>query len=446
MGIRHELLGTACIFFAVSGVHAYAQTGAIDLVQQEKAREAQKNTPEHPYRQETDYEGNALPERAPPIHHLLYIATPGGGDGDRQSGMVVLDADHDYRFIKRIPWGVAGSEVYGDKVTGIAASVPLNMVYVTFISHMIGIDLKTDKVVWTFNGEPGGTVRHFKSASSTGCCERPWTLPDGKTLLVGSSYNNWWYYINGATGEPEGKVITPDSPVAHNMSVSPDGKIAMLGSETPTMSIVDVPARRVLRTITFTDSVRPLTINHDGGLVYATLNNLDGFEIGDTKTGKMIKRLELPGEMWKAKWADPTNHFFGHSNPSHGIGVTPDESEIWVSDDVNVAWEIWDNPGNGRNPVYNPAKTIKVTPGVSSSWISMTNDGKLAFLGDGSVVDVKAHKVIGQLKDEYGNRIPTVEKDLYFTFQGGKLIETNNQFAVGDPKAYEARMAQKNRD
>jgi hypothetical protein len=126
--------------------------------------------------------------------------------------------------------------------------------------------------------------------------------------------------------------------------------------------------------------------------------------------------------------------------------VTPDESEIWVSDDVNVAWEIWDNPGDGRSPVYNPAKTIKVTPGVSSSWVSMTNDGKLAFLGDGSVVDVKAHKVIAQLKDEYGNRIPTVEKELYFTFQDGKLIETNNQFAVGDPKAYEARMAQKNRD
>jgi hypothetical protein len=26
-------------------------------------------------------------------------------------------------------------------------------------------------------------------------------------------------------------------------------------------------------------------------------------------------------------------------------------------------------------------------------------------------------------------------------FQGGKLIETNNQFAVGDPKAYQARVA-----
>ena len=30
----------------------------------------------------------------------------------------------------------------------------------------------------------------------------------------------------------------------------------------------------------------------------------------------------------------------------------------------------------------------------------MTNDGKLAFLGDSSVVDVKTHKEIAVMKDE----------------------------------------------
>src|ERR1700760_1710483 len=34
------------------------------------------------------------------IRHLLFIATPGGGGADDQSGIVVLDADHDYRFVK----------------------------------------------------------------------------------------------------------------------------------------------------------------------------------------------------------------------------------------------------------------------------------------------------------------------------------------------------------
>ena len=69
----------------------------------------------------------------------------------------------------------------------------------------------------------------------------------------------------------------------------------------------------------------------------------------------------------------------------------------------------------------------------------MTNNGKLAFLGDGSVVDVKSHKVINVLKDEYGRRLHAVEKDLFLAFQDARLIETNNQFAVGDPKAFAAR-------
>jgi hypothetical protein len=123
--------------------------------------------------------------------------------------------------------------------------------------------------------------------------------------------------------------------------------------------------------------------------------------------------------------------------------MTPDESEIWVTDAANDAWQIWDNPGDGRNPVYNPRKTVKVEPGSESggsSWISMTNDGKLAFAGDGSIIDVRAHKVIAIMKDEYGNHVHAAEKLMYGTFNDGKLVETINQFAIGDAKAYEARM------
>ena len=38
------------------------------------------------------------------------------------------------------------------------------------------------------------------------------------------------------------------------------------------------------------------------------------------------------------------------------------------------------------------------------------------------------------------------EKVLYMTFRDGKLIETNNQFAVGDAKAYAARASAKTND
>jgi hypothetical protein len=73
----------------------------------------------------------------------------------------------------------------------------------------------------------------------------------------------------------------------------------------------------------------------------------------------------------------------------------------------------------------------------------MSNDGKLAFTGDGSIIDVRAHKVIGIMKDEYGNPIHTTEKVDYITFDGsGKMIETTNQFAIGMADAYNTRTQQ----
>jgi hypothetical protein len=305
------------------------------------------------------------------------------------------------------------------------------MLYVTNDGFMMAFDLNTDHLVWTFRGETQPVERTRGSAS--GCCERPWTLPDGKTLLVGSSYNKWWYYIDGATGKVLGKLDTPATPVAHNLALTADGKLGILGSMSSPkagsagVAVVDVPGRKVLRYMTFSEMVRPLTINHDGSLVYVNVNDLIGFEIGDVRTGKKLSRHEIPGDAWKGK---------GYS---HGIGMTPDESEIWIADPFNKAWHVWDNPGDGRSPVYNPSKMFKPSQGVAHSWISMTNDGKLAFLGDSVVIDVKTHKEIAVMRDEFGRAIVHTEKVLYLAFKDGKLIEANNQFAVGDAKAFAAR-------
>ena len=367
------------------------------------------------------------------VRHLVYIGTPGDNGTDNQSGVIVLDADKGYSFIKRIPYGLPASQMPGPKIAGIEASVPLQMIYVAANGHMLAIDLKTDAVAWKFNGESAPVERTRGAAS--GCCERPWTMPDGKTLLVGSSYNRWWYYLDAATGKVLGKLDTPETPVAHNLALSADGRLGVLGSMSSPkdgkagLAVIDVPGRKVTRYMTFSEMVRPLTINHDTSLVYVNVNGLIGFEIGDLQTGKMLKRVELPGDDWKGK---------GYS---HGIGMTPDESEIWIADPVHDAWQVWDNPGDGRSPVYNASKIIKPAAGVEHSWVSMTNDGKLAFLGDSSVVDVKTHKEIAVLKDEFGRTIPHTEKVLYLTFKDGQLVETTNQFAVGTTKAYNARMA-----
>src|SRR5215212_5088060 len=93
-------------------------------------------------------QSNSRAPRESPVRHLVYIATPGDNGTDNQSGIVVLDADKDYSFIKRISYELPASKMPGPKVSGITVSVPLQMLYVTTDGWMKAIDLATDKVAW----------------------------------------------------------------------------------------------------------------------------------------------------------------------------------------------------------------------------------------------------------------------------------------------------------
>lgn len=406
------------------------------------------NTPDHPYRPAASSDprdagvqvahGFGLRDR-----RLAYIALPGGTSGGQVSpqatgiGIVVLDMNQgesfatprrqqaastpSLQFIKRIPtWDVPAS-TSPEEVSGIAASPATNMIYLATRGRLAAFDLATDKKAWeqTYDGK---------------CCERPEITTDGKTLVVGSDLKDFWYVIDAATGDLKGKIQAPMSNMAHNMALSADGKTVFMAPNGVTMTIGDVATMKAIKTITFSDHVRPFVINHDATRVYANLNNLLGFEIADVKSGKVIKRIEAPAKIWKAKWANPNLDFFGHGCPSHGIGLTPDESEIWVVDDINYQVLVYDNTGEW--PVLK--LTFKTT--ASADWITMGLDGQYAFLSSGDVVDVKTHTIVGELKDEYGRTMHS-EKLLELTFSDGKLQRAISQFAEGIPSVAQARAA-----
>jgi hypothetical protein len=200
-----------------------------------------------------------------------------------------------------------------------------------------------------------------------------------------------------------------------------------------TMTVGDVPSMKAIKTITFSDHIRPFVINHDATRVYANVNNLLGFEIADVKTGEVIKRIEAPAELWKAKWADVTQHFYGHACPSHGIALTPDESELWVVDNINYGVLVYDNTGEW------PVLKSSFPTTASADWITMGIGGQYAYLSSGDVVDVKTKKIVAEMKDEYGKQMHS-EKLLEISFSNGKLVRTVSQFAEGIPSAVQVRL------
>ena len=400
--------------------------GVLDGALQCFKKDATANTLDHPYRTAGESDGRrAGPGRGFTLgeKELIYAAVPGS--------IVVLDAKHDYTFVKRIVFEEQPAPLPLESIAGMAASIPLNMVFVSTRGHLYAIDLLTEKVVWKNAYEPGT------------CCERGQVTPDGLTMEVGSDLKNFHRVIDLKTGTVKGIIQTPQSMFNHNMNMSPDGKTVFDAPNGNTMTIADMDTMKATGTITFDDHIRVFVINHDATRVYANLNNLLGFEIADVKSRKVIKRVEVPAEMWKAKWADPNQHFYGHGAPMHGIAMTPDESEIWIPDAINDQVLVFDNPLNGEWPVLNMSKAIKTE--APNGWITMGLDGKLAYMASGDVVDVKTHKIVGQLRDEYGRHMDS-EKVLDLAFDlNGKMVRKVNEFSIGDPKAYAARVAREKR-
>lgn len=395
--------------------------GVLDGARQCMATDETRSTPEHPYRRAGQSDGRLDgPGRGFNLgsKELIYAAVPGS--------VVVLDARNDYTFVKRIPFESKPAPLPLESISAMMTDPVTNMIYVSTRGHLIAIDLLTEKVVWNNAYEPGT------------CCERGEVTPDGRHLVVGSDLKNFHRVIDARTGMVEHIIPTPLSMFNHNMNLSADGKIDFAAPNGITMTVADVDSGKTIRAITFPDHVRVFVINHDATKVYANLNNLLGFEIADVKTGKMIERVEAPGEMWKAKWADPNQHFYGHGAPMHGLAMTPDECEIWAPDAINNQVLVWDN--DGPRPKLDMAKSFK-TNGAPNGWITMGLDGERAYMASGDVVDVAAHKIVGQLRDEYGRHMDSEKvQDIQFDMNG-HVVRAEDQFSVGTPAAYEARAA-----
>jgi len=307
-------------------------------------------------------------------------------------------------------------------VSGVAASPVTNLIYVAARGRLGAFDMATDKMVWS-------TVLDGK------CCERPQVTPDGRFIIVGSDLQDYWYKVDARTGKLIAKIMAPQSWNAHNLNLSADGKLAFMSPNNKVMSIADIASAKTIRTIRFPDNVRVFVVNKDSSRIYSTINNLLGYVVADARTGKILKTVEVKSVDWRAKWdADPRPRV-PHGCPSHGIAITPDGKEIWVDDGMYNKIHIFSNTDDPKE-----IATIDSVAGPGPFWLTFGLDEKYAYASSGDIIDIKTHKVVGAMKDEYGRSIYS-EKLLDITFDGGHAQRVSNQFAneYGDYQTAEAR-------
>jgi DNA-binding beta-propeller fold protein YncE len=287
----------------------------------------------------------------------------------------------------------------------VVASAATKKLHFTTPEVLFCVDLVTEKTEWGKELPQG--------------CDRLASTPDGKTLFVPSFEKDIWNVVDALTGKVLTEIETKSG--AHNTICGLDGSRAYLaGLKSPLLFVADTKTHKVIDKIgPFSAAIRPFTVNGAQTLCFVNVNELLGFEVGDLKTGKKLHSVVVPGfEKGKVK---------RHGCPSHGIGLTPDEKEIWVVDAANERAHIFDL--TGTEPKYTTSIKLREQPG----WITFSLDGKFAYPSTGEVIDTLTKKILTALTDEKGREVHS-EKMVEIHFKAGAPVATGDQFGLGRKK------------
>ncbi len=333
--------------------------------------------------------------------HLLYVTVPDGAGGSKGQGIYIFDIEDGHKFLRKIDIPDIGG------TRGVCASpVTKKLYYAHGNIRLACMDLLTEKKLWenTYPKEEGG-------------CDRIQITPDGKKLYVPSG---WW------SGDPHNKVVDAETGAlikkiriseeggCHNTICSLDGKRVYCGSIKYNMlSVVDTRTDAIIRRVgPFTGVIWPHTVNGRQTLSFVNTGLIVGFEIGDLRTGKKLHQVLVKG-------------MEDQRRRCHGIGLRPDEKEVWLVDQDRKRLYVFDAT------VMPPREMQHIDVSEKThGWITFSMDGRFAYPDTGDVIDPETKKIIATLKDENGKRVMS-SKFIEIHFRDGVPIWVGQQMGMG---------------
>ena len=329
----------------------------------------------------------------------LYLSNPDGAqqEGRSGTGILIFDIDKGHKFVRRI-----NIPIFKEGLRGFTGTLKTRSVYYSTTNRRLGcFDLEKEKVVW--------------EKTYAGGCDRSSITPDGKKIYVPTG---WWYMgedsgflvVDAATGELIKRIHV--GPKAHNSIVSLDGRYVFLGTQTM-LTMFDTSDDSVVRQIKDVGErgVFPYTVKSKNDVAYVCLGNHVGFDVVDLKEGKRLHRV-FAGE-------EPIKH------RTHGAGLTPDETELWISDQRGRKLFIFD----ATKMPPEPKGHVELTQG-GHGWVCFSLDGKIAWCHTPDVFDARTKKKIATLRDENGNPVSS-SKFIEVHFRDGKVVQVGNEFGLG---------------
>jgi DNA-binding beta-propeller fold protein YncE len=216
--------------------------------------------------------------------------------------------------------------------------------------------------------------------------------------------------VDAEDGHELKRLLSNDGP--HNTIASLDGRFVYGVSET-NFWVFDARSDSIVRQIgpVGESGVFPFTVNSANSMAYICLGKHVGCDVVDLKQGRVLHRI-LAGD-------EPIAH------RTHGAALTPDERELWLSDQDGKKLFVFD--ATKRPPA--PKGRVELSRD-GHGWVCFSLDGAFAWSHTPDVIDVKTKQIVATLKDEEGKPV-CGSKFFEAHFRDGKLVRVGNQFGLG---------------
>ncbi len=334
---------------------------------------------------------------------LLYAVNQSARE---RGSIAVYDIDAGHRPVKTILTvpnvqnvrGVAASAVTGRLYVAYADGANTGMIYC--------LNVYDDTVLWNKAVSPG--------------VDRLAIKPDGQLLYVPTGEDRTADHINivdAVTGDVVRKVVFSNR--SHDTQYPMSGPIfqetkAQDGSGNY-LYLIDPDSYRVSRIGPYAGILGPYAVDSMSRRVVNNVTKLWGMQVADLKTGEIVTAA-IP------------DHMPGDAGLLHGIGWTPDQSEVWQSS----AWNdphvhVW-NMADPMAPVLKQSLALRGARG--SHWVTFTITGDFAYVApnkhsdDGTeIFDARNHASVGLI----GSSEDLIEID----FADGKISRVGDQYGIG---------------
>jgi DNA-binding beta-propeller fold protein YncE len=256
--------------------------------------------------------------------------------------------------------------------------------------------------------------------------------PDGRRLFTTSEVDHTLIISDTETHKIMGTVKLPGKP--NQCAVTPDGRYVIVPiRDGDSVAIVDVNQQKIVKLLPikephnslnmgsnkymFVTSMgsheidvidlekmdysahipvggrpRPVVVSKDGRTMYVAVSFLHGFNIVDIAEQQVTRRVEMlsehPGPPRPRQFESPDTY-------THGLALSPDESEIWVTSLLDDCIYIYD---------LKAKKVVgRLNTGDGPNWVAFTPDGRLACVSntdsdDISIFSVKERRELARVK------------------------------------------------